>query len=229
MSERSRRFTDREVALVLRKASEIDEAETDAPSAGLSLDDLTEIAAEVGISKKAIERAVASLDRGRATGPGLLGAPTVRKAASAVPRSLDEAAIASLVRLVDERTDSAGSVSEALGSVRWTSSDRFRSTRVSITPTGDETSIEVVEKTVPRLRIIFHALPAAWMAMLAGPLVAAAQWTGPGVLGAAVGSVLAGAALGRAAWNVMSVRSGHRVRRLAEGLADASDALPGAG
>ena len=48
MSEGSRRFTDREVALVLKRASEIDEAEVAGAASGLSLHDLTEIAGEVG-------------------------------------------------------------------------------------------------------------------------------------------------------------------------------------
>jgi len=227
MSNRSRRFTDREVALVLRKASELDD-EGQATGGGLSLEDLTEIAGEVGISGAAIERAVASLDRGREIGPGLAGAPLVRKAAHAVPGELDREAIARLVSLIDERTDSAGSVSEALGSVRWTTSDRLRSTRVSITASGGETAIEVVEKAAPRLRRIFHALPMAWGAMLAGPVVGAMQLSGASVAGAVVVALIAGAGIGRTAWSVMSAQSAGRVRRLAEELADAAYLAPAA-
>lgn len=129
MSDGSRRFTDQEVALVLRRASELDEAgPSEASGGGLSLEDLRDIAREVGISPQAIAR---------------------------------------VVRIVDERADSAGSVTEALGSVRWTGSDRLRSTRVSITPAKGETVIEVVEKAEPRLRRIFYFVPAAWGVMLA--------------------------------------------------------------
>lgn len=67
----TRRFTDREVAIVLRKASEIDEGEgADAGSgAGLSLEDLKEIAREVGISAQAIDRAARKVEEpGRLTG-----------------------------------------------------------------------------------------------------------------------------------------------------------------
>ena len=76
LTERStRRFTDREVALVLRAATEIDESEGSGTGAGgISLDDLREIAREVGISGPAIERAVAQLDRGGRVGASWAGA-----------------------------------------------------------------------------------------------------------------------------------------------------------
>ena len=219
MSEKSRRFTDREVALVLKQASEIDETEGGDSGGGLSLEDLTEIAKEVGISPAAIRQAVSGLDRRRAIGPALAGAPLVRKAVHAVPGELNEGAIARLVQLTDDRTDGAGAISEALGSVRWTSSDRFRSTRVSITPGGGETSIEVVEKAVPRMRRIFHLIPAAWAMMLAGPVIASMQLPAPATAAVVGLGVAAGAGIGRAAWSLMSAQSGRRVQRLAEDLA----------
>jgi hypothetical protein len=176
----------------------------------------------VGISPSAIQRAVAQLDRGRRLGPSLAGAPLVRKAAHAVPTTLERGDIADLVRIVDEHTDAAGAVTEALGSVRWTSSDRIRSTRVSITPGPSETSIEVVEKTTPRMRRIFHALPAAWAVMLAGPVVGALEPSLAGGLGLAALAAVVGGGLGRAAWSLWSASSARRVRSLAETLADAS-------
>jgi hypothetical protein len=222
VSQQSRRFTDREVAIVLQKASELDEAVDSDAAGGLSISDLEEIAREVGISASAIQRAVAQLDRGRRPGPSLSGAPLVRKAAHALPTKLGRDAVADLVRLIDEHADGAGAVTEALGSVRWTNSDRFRSTRVSITPRPSETSIEVVEKTTPRMRRIFHALPAAWAVMLAGPVLGALEPSLAGGLGLAAMAALVGGGLGRAAWSLWSASSARRVRSLAETLANAS-------
>ena len=189
----SRRFTDREVAIVLRKASEIDETEGSGVGGALSLQDLEEIAKEVGISAGAIRRAVETLDHHRTLRAGWAGAPLVRKSVHAVPGVLDQDAIAKLVRLIDERTDSAGTISEALGSVRWTSDDRFKSSLVSITPEGGETTIQVVEKARPRMRRIFHALPAAWAAMLAAPILGAASLGPLGTVGAVALSLVTGA------------------------------------
>src|SRR5690606_27722163 len=58
--DESRRFTDREVALILRRAAEIDEREGHDASGSLSWGDLRGIAAEVGISPDAVDRAVRS-------------------------------------------------------------------------------------------------------------------------------------------------------------------------
>jgi hypothetical protein len=122
---------------------------------------------------------------------------------------------------VDERTASAGTISEALGSVRWTTSDRFRSSLVTITPAQGETTIQVVEKTLPRIRRIFHLLPAAWAAMIAAPIVGALGIAGPvGVVAALAGSAVLGVGIGRGVWNLLSLRSGQRVERLAAALSE---------
>ena len=218
MSDESRRFTDREVALVLRRASELDEVEGASPGTGLSLEDLTEIAKEVGISPDAIHKVVATLDRGRDLRPALVGAPLVHKAVHAVPAQLNQEAISRLIRLIDERTDGTGVISEALGSVRWTTSDRMRSTRVSITPGDGETWIEVVEKAAPRIRRVFHLLPAAWSVMLAGPVVGMLEPSALGLTVAVALSLGGGLGIGRAAWSWMSAQSARRVHRLAESL-----------
>jgi hypothetical protein len=214
----SRRFTDREVAIVLRKAAEIDETEGSGAGGGLSLQDLEEIARDVGISPEAVKRAVGALDEGRSLRPEWAGAPLVRKSVHAVTGELGQEAIARLVQVIDERTESAGTISEALGSVRWTSSDRFKSRLVSITPEAGETTIQVVEKALPRMRRLFHALPAAWAAMIAAPVLGAAGLGAVGTIGAVALSVAAGAAVGRGAWSLMSASSARRVERLADAL-----------
>jgi hypothetical protein len=218
----TRRFTDREFALVLRAATEIEESEgSGTGGGGLSLADLREIAREVGISPEAVDRAVASLDRGGRAANDWAGAPLVRKAVRAVPGVADRDTLARLVRIVDEATDATGTISEALGSVRWTSSDRFRSTLVSLTPGETETTVQVVEKAVPRLRRIFHLLPAAWGVMIATAVLASAG-LGP-LAGAAVagGAMLGGAGIGRLVWGRLSAESATRVERLADTLAQA--------
>ncbi|NNL30573.1 MAG: hypothetical protein HKO77_06105 [Gemmatimonadetes bacterium] len=219
MSEGHRRYTDREVALVLQRATEFDETDTGSATGGLSLEDLKEIAGEVGIAPAAIDRAVATLDRGRSIGPTWAGAPRTRKAVRAVSAKLDRDAIARIMAVVDDRTDSTGSITEALGSVRWTGRDRFKSTRVSVTPKDGETIIEVVEKAEPKMRRIFHLLPPAWALMIAGPF-AAAFGTAAMTVVMTVLAVAVGLGVGRGAWALVSAASERRVRGLAEELAD---------
>ena len=216
----TRRFTDREIAAVLRHAADLDERSGTSEGGGLSLEELREIAAEVGISATAIDRAVAALDRPASVGSWLGGAPAVRRAVRALPNELGKEQIARLVEVVDEQHDSAGAVSEALGSVRWTVSDRMHSSMVSIRPEKGETAIKVVEKINPRLRAVAHFMPAAWALMFAAPMVGAIQ-AGPGATaGLLVGSLAAGFGAGRIAWNVFSGKSRRRVERMADSLVD---------
>jgi len=221
MSDGSRRFTDREVALVLKKASEIEEGTGSGVSGGLSLDDLKDIAREVGISPAAIAQAVAGIDRGQSkvTTSVLSGAPAGHKAVHAVQGELNEAALNRLIHIVDERMESAGAISEALGSIRWTSSDRFSSTQVAITPQNGETSIQVTEKVLPRWKRVFHLLPAAWGTIIAAGVSASASGSESTItlIALAIGAGL-GLGAGRAAWSLLAQRSERRVARLAADL-----------
>jgi len=217
-ADESRRFTDREVALVLRKAAEIEETSGGAGGGGLSLRDLQDIGREVGISPAAIAQAAAALEGAGRRTTLLRSAPLVRRAVHAVPGELNDEAVAGLVRLVDERADTTGSVSEALGSVRWTGGDRYWNLQVSVTPREGETAIQVVEKAAPRLRRVMAILPAAWGAMLAVPAMASLHLPAvPGVGALALGAVV-GAAVGRVVWGVLSARSEAKVTRLAADL-----------
>lgn len=218
-ADESRRFTDREVALVLRRASEIDESEGPGSGKGLTLQDLRDIASEVGISPEAVTKAVASLDGTLGRDGSYLGAPLVQRAVRAVPIDLDPSSVAQLMRLVDERASGAGSVAEALGSVRWTSSASLRSTQVSVTPGPGETVIQVVEKSEPRTRVLLHAIPTFWGGAFGAALLGPLGLAGAGAAGAIVLGAAAGGATGRAIWNLVSRRSRKRVEELAAELA----------
>jgi hypothetical protein len=228
-SDESRRFTDREVALVLRKASEIEESEGTDGRGGLSARDLEEIAREVGISQLAITQAIASLERGETSRRSLLSAPATHRTIRAVEGELSEEAVRRLVRLIDERADQAGVVSEALGSVRWTGSDRIRSTQVSITPEGGETRIQVVEKLAPRIRGAVHGIPIAWGVMIAGPLVEQLGLSGAGLAAVVALGAAAGLAAGRVVWGIFSAKSRARVERLTADLTQTAREAAAAG
>lgn len=214
-SSESRRFTDEEVALVLGRASELEEDQFTGGGTGLSLRELEDIAGEVGISRALVVRAVAELDakgRGRAS---VTGGPLVHRAIKAVGGELGQAATARLIQHVDTSSEVAGIVSETLGSTRWTASDRFRSTQVSITPAKGETTILVVERATARLRRIAHAVPAALGVMLTlGTVGALNPSSGMVAALAALGGAI-GATAGSLIWRRLSGRSAARVERLA--------------
>jgi hypothetical protein len=221
--DKSRRFTDQEVALVLRKASELDETETAGDGGGLSLHDLEQIAAEVGIDPSAVHRAVAHLDARPMANPFARG-QLVRQAVRAVEGELSRESIAGLIQRVDASSDQVGVVTEALGVVRWTAQDRFRTTQVAVSPSKGETRIRVIERVTARFRRLATAVPtmtaSAIAAMFAGQL-------GPG-LGTVIGVTALGGALGaligRLLWTHLSSESQARVNRLASELTRDADA-----
>jgi hypothetical protein len=218
-SEESRRFTDREVALVLKKASEIDEAQARDGARGLSLKDLQEIAREVGISAESVDRAVRSLERGRGSAGSFAAAPLVRQAVHAVEGELGREALARLIGVVDERVSGAGSVAEALGTVRWTGRNRFKSTQVSVTPRAGETMIQVVEKTEPHLASVLQIVPGAWGGIIGLAVASPLGLGGLGIAAVVAGGVAVGFTAGRLAWARVSEGSRARVERLAAELA----------
>jgi hypothetical protein len=221
-SDETRRFTDREVALVLRKASELEESDGAGAGGGLSLADLEEIGAEVGISAGALRRAVADLDS-RAGGNPFAKGQLVNQAIRAVEGELSKDAIAELIRHVDGTSDQVGVVTEALGSVQWTAQERLRTTQVSITPSEKETRIRVVERATARLRRLLTVAPvmtgSALVAVMIGQFDPS---SGMVALFTAFGGA-AGALVGRFLWAHMSNESRKRVKELASGLAREAD------
>jgi len=218
-----RRFTDQEVALVLRKASEMEQVTGIGSAAGLSLTQLEEIAAEVGIAPELVRRAVADLDQGR--GPGLLsGGPLARQALRAVPGEVDRDAMARLMQHVEAHSDQVGQVTEALGGSQWTAQDRFRTTQVSIVPSDGETRVRVVERATGRLRRLVHLGPAMGGLALVAGTVGALEPTSGMVAGLMAVGAAVGGTVGRIVWGRLSRESAARVERLAAELAKEAEA-----
>lgn len=234
MTAGDRRYTDREVALILRRAAELeDRAGTDVEARGLSLAELEQVAADVGIDIGRIRRAALELEDGRRFRPSLsLGSPPSRTAVRGVEAALADESLRALVRAIDDHVDAPGTVTEALGTVRWTARDRWLTTQVAVAPGSAGTTVKVHERIDPRLRGLLHVVPTAWGAM-AGLVIAGS--VGIALLpGAAVlaGCALVGTAAGRGVWEILSERSQRRVDELAGDLAAdartlANASLPG--
>ena len=222
-TDKSRRFTDREVALVLRKASELEESVGTGEGGGLSLADLEQIATEVGISREVLDRAVAALDSKTGGNPFARG-QLVQQVIRAVEGELSEKAVSELIQHVDGASDQVGVVSEALGSIQWTARDRFRTTQVSISPSEGETRIRVIERATARLRTFVSAAPTMMGSALAVVSIGGLDpSSGMAALVAAVGAV-AGAVVGRVLWRQVSSGSEARVKQLAADLARQAEA-----
>ncbi|HZD06300.1 MAG TPA: hypothetical protein VE173_15425 [Longimicrobiales bacterium] len=223
-----RRFTDREVALILKKASELDEQRDSSAATGLSRGDLEDIAREAGISVGSIGQAIAEMGS-RQKGKALFRGPLVHRTVRAVEGELDRETLKRLIHLVDERVSTPGTVAEALDSVRWTGRDRFRSTQVAITPQSGETSIQVTEKATGRLARITHLIPGAVGLMLGTSVLGSLGLSPTAEVIGIVGAVGSGLAAGRLVWNWLSWKSAERVQQLAEALSREAEEASEAG
>jgi len=223
----NRRFSEREVALVLRKASEMEE-HVGPSGSGLSLKELEQIAREVGISSALIQRAVAQMDAAGARAP-LVGAPVSHEAIRVVKGELTPAALAALVDLVERRSDQVGEVTEALGTTRWTARDRFRTTQVAITSAKGGTTMRVVERAADRLKRVLHAIPATWGAGIGLGIVGNMDPGAPLIIATIMGGGAVGGLLGRLVWGRLSAARAARVESLAAELAQEAEAAASAG
>lgn len=226
-----RRYTDQEVALVLQRAAEIEEQRSSsAGGRGLTLGELREIAKEVGLSPDVIDEAVASVRAGvRPRSVSLLGAPLSNKVMRGVPGRLDEDDLQRLIRVIEDRVEETGTVTEALGTVRWTSIARGhkfdRTTQVSLSANDAETQIQVVQRYASGLRAMLHGLPTAWGAMIGGAIAASAAVVPVVGIGLGLGGAALGLGIGRSVWQAMARRSAREVERVAGELAEAAKDL----
>ena len=222
------RFTDRELALLLQRAAEIETQRAEVPLAqGMSLRQLRDIALEVGISKDVFEEAVTAVQAGaKPAHRELLGAPLSYKAARGVRGTLREATLARLLQVVEEVMDQTGTVTEVLGIVRWTSvapDQRFDpTTQVSLSTKDGETQIVVVRRHPAVIRALVHIMPGLWSGALTAAISAGFNAAGALIALGGISVALIGVVIGHAIWQVIGERSDRKVRDVADTLAAAA-------
>lgn len=214
----SRRFTDREVALIIEEAGNLDVDRGPDAARGLSRRDLEEIAREAGISPEVVTEAIARVTAGRSAEGPLALAPPSHRAIRTVDGELDGEAVKRLVGIIDEQAPSPGDVDETLGGIRWSGRAPLRSTRVAITPSEGETTIQVSEEMSGTTARIAHYAPGAAGLLLSSAVVAGLDASAAvSVIGLLAG-LGTGLGVGRLIWNRLSRASAERVRRLAATL-----------
>ena len=230
MSER--RFTDREIGVILRRAVEMEEGSPSSKvsgARGLTLKELQEIAEEAGISPAMVSRAATEVEGKGGPDPVSIGGPSgSKKEVRILPGKLDWEEVGELMRVVDQEVDAQGTVVEALGGVRWTSNTRFLSTQVSLEPSGDDTLLQVEERYSEMVRGPLHGIPAGWGLMI-GLALGVEQWglALPLLIVLVAVATLVGWGAGDLVWRGISAGSRKRVHALTERLTtDAARLLP---
>lgn len=145
-----RRYTEKEIGVILRRATEMQTSEPSAANpSGFSLADLEEIAHEAGIDVQFLRRAAAELETAgpSSLGARLAGAPVTIRLERTVPGELPEGAFDDLIPLIQVATEGHGQASSVGKTLTWSSrtAAQTSSQQVLVSSSRGETLIRIEE------------------------------------------------------------------------------------
>jgi hypothetical protein len=188
----SRRFNEKEVALIIKNASELQESNASSDSStGMSLVELEQIARETGLDPALIRRAAADLDtRVTDRSPSrFLGAPTTLRLERTIDGEISPDDYEPIVLEIQRAIGGIGAASTLGRTLQWTSAGGgmrrrvgTRMVQVTITPKNGRTTIRIEEPVNHVARALF-AVSMGGIGMGMMPLVGAAG----GAIGASIG------------------------------------------
>ncbi len=231
MGDSGRRYSDEDFALILERASKLqDRAEGAAtelpgrpghgPSAdGLSLQAVRDIAEEVGVEARYIDQAAESLllDRpGRRS--GLLGGPLTHHVGDTYARALTQSQRAELVDVIRQALRHPGEVRDVMGSIEWRSVGQLGRTKVTIHAHKESVSIRVFGDLSGLAAGIWGASMLASM-ILGSVVVDIVHPTFLGALPILGAAAVVGAGVARTLWSATTKFFRRRTERLREELA----------
>ena len=213
-----RRYSEEEFALILRKASEIQESPKDGlgrrGAQGFSLEEIQSIAGEAGIDPQAISRAAALLgamewEERKGLVAAILGGPGKYHLDFEVAGKLPPGEYGRILELIRRTLEHQGEASEMLGGIEWKTVGDLSAINVNIAPRGDTTSIQIVGDRNAAGALIF-TFPMAGAAILMGALGGVFEpTTAAGITGLVGGLLGSGFLVARTLW-VSGSRKFHR-------------------
>jgi hypothetical protein len=228
--EAERRYSDRELGLILKLAAQRQESIFESNRDGLSLAEIQQIAATAGIDPKFITEAAAALEaQADSQGPSFLGAPTKFRFERTVAGEVPESEFSEIIEVIRRATGLQGQVSHMLDSLEWKGSDNFdRHTYVTIKGRGGETKIKVFGHWWgPALLLYMGTAIGGLLATLGvGLLIDPDSAIGIGAL--AVGGLGSTYLAARTLWQRASSKTESKLRKLLGRVEDAVAAAPGA-
>ncbi len=216
-SDDRRRYSDKELALILKLAAELEAGAH--LGAGHSLAEIQQIAAEAGIDPQLVLQAAAALNAQSSHSTAtLLGAPTTYRFQRSVEGELPESELGEIVGAIRHLTGEEGEVSRVLDSIEWRQeSFEGAATHVAISPRRGQTLIEVTRRYANNAGWLYAAgaIVAAAVSVVAGTEIQGALALELGVIAGLWGSAYVGT---RAIWRRLAKRGERRTRELIEGL-----------
>jgi hypothetical protein len=218
----ARRFGDEEIRRILQSAAELQERSDVVPQEagrGLSLEELRQVASEVGIDPRFVDLAASHVDLPAERHDNqAAGAPTRWHYRASVPGEIAQGDLDQILQVIRGTLNEKGEVSEVWGRIEWSHAE-VGSTIVGITARDGSTELDV-SAVKSEEAIVLHFLGVSFGGILGAAVTAGALGvSGPAVLGlvALFGGVSYGAT--RLAWKARSAWWERRLQRLVERLA----------
>jgi hypothetical protein len=197
MTGKDRRYSDEEVALILRKAAQLDTGSAvSGAGEGLSLVEIERIAHEVGIGPDVVARAAAHL---RADTPSttarIFGGPTDFAAEHGSPGEVPRERYGDVVEAIRHVMGKPGRTSEVLDGLEWKSVGDTTQVTVIIRPTGGRTRVQILADRGGSAVIayLFPGVAALLGGAIAGAIIDPNVSHGLLIMGTAAGAGLVGA------------------------------------
>ena len=234
---KKRRYSEEEFALILRKASEIQESPKGGGrkggGSGLPIEEIRSIASEAGIDPLAVSRAAALLgtlewEEKSGLAAAIFGGPGKYHLDFEIPGRLPPEELGRILELIRRSAEHQGEAAEVLGGVEWKTVGELSAINVNITPRGDSTSIQIVGDRAGAGALTFTG-PMAVAAVLVGALGAAFEPTSAVGIVSLVGGLLgSGFLFGRTMWVASGKKFHRKLSRLMDTLSQGVEtaALP---
>jgi hypothetical protein len=227
---RGRRYSEEEFALILKKASEIQESSRNVPESrsghGLSLEEIQAIAREVGIEPEAVSRAAGLLgasawDERKGLAAAIFGGPGTYHLGLEVSGRLAPEDYGRILEVIRRTMEHQGEASEVMGGLEWKTVGDLSAVSVNISPRGEATSIQVVGDRGGAGAVTF-VFPVAGSAILMGALGGILSPESAAGIAAVVGGCLgSGYLFARTLWARSAKKFQRRLSALMESLTGA--------
>jgi hypothetical protein len=232
-SDTERRYSDLEFALILRTASEVREGPDPAPPReGLTLRQIREIAAEVGIDPDRVTRAAAllpSADDSAVT--RFFGGPPRHRVEHSIPGVVPTGELGRIIDVVRKMVSTQGQTREILGGLEWTASTATTGFGASVTPREGETILQASTDRTESMAGIYGGVGMSTVGVIALLLVKLVFGeTDAGIAASLLSSLPPAFFLARTLWSRSTKKYRERLLHLLEAMAvEAEEAVERAG
>ncbi len=167
-------FSEKEVGRILKRATELHEAEGPADTMGLSLDEVRQIATEMGVDPRYVTAAVTEVEQhgGEDERFHWLGAPVSYELERVVEGDVSEEQWEEMVDAIHRSYNLVGVTGQVGRLLEWTHNGRRRQVQVRVVSRGGKTRIRIYSR-YPKMAAVTFAVPLALSYMAASLFVAA--------------------------------------------------------